>query len=210
MSKYKPEEFIGKKLGKLLIKDVVIMPEKGKGKRFICICDCGTKFDTFIYGPLRGTATSCGCAYRTVKRDKNNNRIPHKRPIRHGLTEHPLRRVWRNMINRCYYKKDINYHNYGKRGITVCSQWKDDFLTFYKWAIKNNWQDKLEIDRKNTDGNYEPSNCRIISKIKNRRNKRNNVRILFKGKELCISELAEKLKLPYNVVYYKYRIKARQ
>lgn len=50
-------------------------------------------------------------------------------------------------------------HCYAQKGITVCDEWKQ-FENFYAWAINNGYSDELSIDRINSDGNYEPSNCR--------------------------------------------------
>lgn len=77
--------------------------------------------------------------------------------------------VWRSMRQRCYYEKHVAYRRYGGRGITVCREWRENFKTFYKWA-KNKHKIGLTLDRRNNDGNYEPSNCRFITMLENRRN----------------------------------------
>jgi hypothetical protein len=50
------------------------------------------------------------------------------------------------------------YKDYGGRGITVCDEWKNDFLKFY--SDMGACPKGYSIDRINSDGNYEPSNCR--------------------------------------------------
>ena len=32
------------------------------------------------------------------------------------------------MIQRCTNKNNVNYHNYGGRGITVCDRWRDSAM----------------------------------------------------------------------------------
>lgn len=91
--------------------------------------------------------------------------------IKHRLVNHPLYRVWVKMKERCYYDKDIGYANYGGRGITVCSEWKDNFKNFYDWAV-DKWKKGLYIDRINNDGNYEPDNCRFVTPKVSALNKR--------------------------------------
>lgn len=68
--------------------------------------------------------------------------------------------IWRLMLYRCDNPKHISYKYYGGRGITVCDEWRQNFEAFHDWAISNGYRDDLTLDRINTDGNYEPSNCR--------------------------------------------------
>jgi hypothetical protein len=82
------------------------------------------------------------------------------------------------MIARCENKKGAQYHDYGGRGISVCSEWRDSFQAFYDWAYANGYEKGLEIDRKDNDGGYLPENCRWITKVRNVNNtsrvRRNN------------------------------------
>lgn len=90
-------------------------------------------------------------------------------PKRHGLRHHPLYNTWRGMKQRCSDPNHNRYNNYGNRNIKVCSGWINDFMAFYNWAIKNGWQKNLTIDRRDNDGNYEPSNCRFLTRAENNR-----------------------------------------
>lgn len=78
---------------------------------------------------------------------------------------------WRSMVKRCTYHKTNGYENYGGRGITVFEDWKI-FENFKKWAIETNYQEGLTIERINVNGNYEPSNCKWITKEEQTANKR--------------------------------------
>lgn len=93
---------------------------------------------------------------------------------------------WKNMKARCYVEKKDNYKYYGGRGIKICDEWLNSFDTFYDWAISNGYKDGLTIDRINSDGNYEPSNCRwadkweqAINKRKRSNNKSGYVNVLY-------------------------------
>lgn len=90
----------------------------------------------------------------------------------HGLRYHRLYKIWDGMKQRCFNKNNCNYFKYGKIGITICNEWKNDFLSFYNWSMNNNYNDDLSIDRIDNNGNYEPNNCRWASKNIQQQNQR--------------------------------------
>ena len=107
------------------------------------------------------------------------------------------------MLNRCFNSKCADYKYYGSRGITVCNEWKNDFMSFYTWAMRNGYRENLTIDRINNNGNYEPLNCRWITKKEQQRNKRNNRYITYGGKTLCLADWSRLLKIDKNTVKYR-------
>lgn len=80
-----------------------------------------------------------------------------------------LYEIWLGIKSRCYRKDNIGYSRYGGRGIKVCDEWKFDYLNFKAWAVNNGYADNLTIDRINNDGDYDPSNCRWITRAENTR-----------------------------------------
>lgn len=96
-----------------------------------------------------------------------------KRRATHGLSDHPLYRVLKNIEARCRYPSASNWAYYGGRGIRVCREWLDHPERFVRWALRNGWRPGLEIDRINNDGNYSPDNCQILNHAKNSRKRRN-------------------------------------
>ena len=85
-----------------------------------------------------------------------------------------LHYCWQSMIQRCTRQTHHKYHLYGSRGIRVCDEWRHDFRAFVEWSLHNGYADDLFIDRIDDNGNYEPANCRWVTKMVNNNNKRNN------------------------------------
>ena len=79
-----------------------------------------------------------------------------------------LHRIWTAMKRRCSRKSQQgNYKYYGGRGIDVCYEWRVSYQAFRSWALANGYQENLTIDRKDNNGNYEPSNCQWITRSEN-------------------------------------------
>jgi hypothetical protein len=94
------------------------------------------------------------------------------------------------MMSRCYNERDIGWNNYGGRGIRVCDRWHE-FLNFV--ADMGQPTEGMSIDRINSDDNYLPSNCRWADRFQQANNRRNNVRLVFGGKEMTIAEWAREI-----------------
>jgi len=95
------------------------------------------------------------------------------------------------MKTRCLYEKSSEYHNYGGRGITVCDSWIASFEAFY--ADMGPRPPGLWIERRDNNGNYEPSNCYWATPTEQLRNRRVTVFITFNGETKTQSEWAMQL-----------------
>ncbi len=120
---------------------------------FLCPI-CETEVNRSITHGIRQKA--CNCRGNTYK---------------HGGTGTRLYKTWKKMNERCYNKNEIGYKHWGGRGIVICDEWRNDFAAFMKWAKSNGYSNDLQIDRVNNDGNYEPSNCRFVTQVENKRNR---------------------------------------
>ncbi len=69
----------------------------------------------------------------------------------------PTYNSWRAMMERCTYKRHPWYRIYGGRGIIVCDAWRT-FANFL--ADMGERPEGMTLDRIDSDGNYELSNCR--------------------------------------------------
>lgn len=81
-------------------------------------------------------------------------------------------RSWLSMRRRCQNPNDTNYPLYGGRGIYVCARWDKSFSSFAK--DMGDMPEGYTLDRINTLGNYEPSNCRWATYKTQNRNQRSN------------------------------------
>ena len=120
-----------------------------------------------------------------------------------GLSQHPLYHKWRGMKRRCYDKNDSHYQYYGGRGITICEEWLYSFKAFYEWSLENGWEEGLEIDRINNDGNYEPSNCRYVTRKTNCNNRSTTRKITLNEKTHSIMEWCEIFNIDPKSLYSK-------
>lgn len=117
------------------------------------------------------------------------------------MKEHKLRPVWRGMKNRCFNSKAPKFKYYGARGITVCDEWKENYQAFFDWAMANGYEEGLTLDRIDTNGNYEPSNCRWVTKTVQNGNKRNNRYLEFQGVTRSIPEWSAITGIPTPIIY---------
>ena len=152
----------------ILIEDLgMIFSTENSKKKFrygIYKCGfCGTEFKTQINNVKNGNTKSCGCykKRRTSEATKT-----------HGLRNTRLYRIWSDIKRRTLNPNFKQYNDYGGRGITICEEWKNDFVSFHDWAMSNGYSDEFSIDRIDNDGNYEPSNCRWTTRTIQSRNQR--------------------------------------
>ena len=170
----------GMRFGKLAVVD-----KCGKAKNgsimWLCKCDCGKEHRATTSNLRSGSTNSCGCLRKEVASNLTKT---------HDLSSTRLHGIWRGMKDRCLNRNDVSYPSYGGRGITICDEWLNDFVSFYLWAIANGYSDKLSIDRIDNNKGYMPSNCRWAECEIQSRNRRSNRRFSYNGKTQTLAEWA--------------------
>lgn len=128
----------------------------GARRMYRCRCDCGGEKSAAGSALTRGRVQSCGCLL----------------PAKHGHTTggwSPTYNTWVSMLQRCTNPRATYYRYYGGRGIAVCDRWRS-FASFL--ADMGERPAGKSIDRIDTNGDYEPGNCRWATASEQRRNQR--------------------------------------
>lgn len=130
--------------------------------------------------------------------------MPQSGKIIHGDAKRgrlaPLYRIYSLMKNRCNNPNSKDYKWYGGKGVKVCSEWEDSYIAFKEWALSNGYKEGLTIDRIDSDGNYEPSNCRWVNMTVQNNNKKCIKKYEFNGESHSIAEWARILNLPKGLI----------
>ncbi|MDA8228733.1 MAG: hypothetical protein M0T74_13750 [Desulfitobacterium hafniense] len=178
-------DLTGQKFGRLTVITRAESDKRGSA-RWFCHCDCDNETTVMSYRLISGRTQSCGCMQKE---------LTSKRFTTHGKANTRIYGIWTAMKKRCESPYDSSYESYGGRGIKVCEEWHE-FESFHRWAITNGYADNLSIDRKNTNGNYEPSNCRWVNNKIQANNKSNNHMLTFKGKTQTMAMWCDDLGIP--------------
>ena len=101
-------------------------------------------------------------------------------------------RLWHAMRARCKYPSQASYKHYGGKGIRICERWEDYSLFL---ADLGPCPDGYSLDRLDSNGHYEPSNCRWTTMKTQQRNRTNNQVLTFNGKSQPIAAWAEEIGL---------------
>jgi hypothetical protein len=100
----------------------------------------------------------------------------------------PEWRSWATAKMRCFNEVNQNYKYYGGRGITMCEEWRTSFKVFLRDMGPR--PAGTTLDRIDTNGNYEPSNCRWATKRQQHDNRRDNRNLTHNGETKILSEWA--------------------
>ena len=124
--------------------------------------------------------------YRTLTLMTKNRKL--NREV-HGMSHTPEWNTWKTMKARCHNPDNTDYPEYGGRGIFVCEEWRDSFITFYR-DMGDRPSPKHSLDRIDNSKGYSPDNCRWTTWNIQNRNRKSNVMITCNGKTQCLKDWA--------------------
>ncbi len=178
--------FPGEKFFRLTVISEAPSKKGSGGFPIYCVwaqCDCGNKLIVPQYKLRAKHTKSCGC----LQQEKARANLP---PATHGhsiKTRTAEYNAWSGMKQRCNPKFASNFKHHSGRGITVCERWLNSFENFLADMGKHPGEG-FSLDRIDTNGNYEPNNCRWANWETQHRNKRNNRNVIVNNIEMCISQ----------------------
>jgi hypothetical protein len=164
----------------------------------VCECSCGRVTIAMTNNLNRNHTTSCGCRRKDAAKELKTT---------HGeSSKTPEYKIWINMHTRCNNPKNKSYADYGGRGIAVCIKWSGPF------GYKNFLDDmgrrpspRHSLDRKNTNGEYSPENCRWATPSEQANNRRSSRVLTYNGKSQTLTQWSVESGLGYCTI--KMRLK---
>lgn len=186
-----PIDRTGLRIGRLTIER---LDKVQNGNRYwFCKCDCGKTKSIQWEHLRRGSANSCGCLRVELAK---------ARMTTHGYGSRRARPAeyasWNNMKQRCLNPNVKEFRLYGARGISVCNEWLK-FENFLR--DMGRCPEGMQIERKDNNGNYEPSNCKWADTIEQGNNRRNNRVIEFNGKSQTLSQWSREVGISVKTLW---------
>lgn len=131
---------------------------KHKGLAFwVYKCDCGkehiARANTVTYVAKKALerndtqSPSCGCVNLARITRHGYRKVTTIHGYRTQKATHPLYKVYRGIMDRCYNPNAQNYRFYGARGVTICDEWKGNPKAFIEWCLANGWEKGLSVDK---------------------------------------------------------------
>lgn len=194
---YNKQEWVGKKFNSL----TVIEPRhatlnNGTNQWFWLVkCDCGEERIEKPIAIIKGKIKTCGCG--------RLSRIPWNKT--HDESHTRLHNIWCGINNRCD-PSHAHTERYGKRGISICEEWKK-YENFANWARNNGYKDNLTIERKDVNGNYCPENCTWIERKDQARNRSTTRWVEYQGRKMSLAEACEIAGMPYKQVHWRIQVR---
>lgn len=119
---------------------------------------------------------------------------------KHDQCRTRLYHIWNGMKMRCLNPKNIGYKYYGGKGVSVDENWARDFNVFRDWAIANGYRDDLTLERIDSNGSYNPENCKWATRKEQQNNTSYNHTITYLGITRTMKQWSEVTGISYNAL----------
>lgn len=188
-------DITGKRFNRWLVKSRTEERASGGSLMWLCVCDCGSEKSVKSSDLIRGASKSCGC----LQKEALGLRLKHGHNVGGQSRTY---QTWRSMLRRCSDVKHKHYPIYGGKGIIVCDRWRkfENFL-----VDMSERPEGKTLDRKDSSGNYEPSNCKWSTPKEQANNMSRNRYLTYNGKKQTVSQWADELNIPYNTLIGRVR-----
>lgn len=143
---------------------------------WLCRCNCGDEVVILADALAGGHSTTCG---KHLRENHGESK---------GYKKSPEMLSFRSAKGRCTNPRNPAFHDYGGRGIEFRYKSLAEFLA----DVGRRPTPKHSLDRKETNGHYEPGNCRWATRLVQNNNRRDNRLIDFRGETDTLPNMARK------------------
>jgi len=190
MGKPKKDHPPGSKFGRLTVVEEIEPVDKVvhgyTRRRFLFECECGTRIKA-----VWGKSDSCGCLQREVV-------------FKHGYASGGATyeyRAYHSMLTRCNSHRSLKFKLYGGRGIKVCKRWLKSFENFLEDMGPR--PAGMTLERKDSNGDYTPENCKWADRIEQANNRRISHKITVDGRTLSLSQWSREVGISPSTLGYR-------
>lgn len=167
-------------LGKPINGNVLLAIEqqkKGYGVIGTFTCSCGRQYKTLVATMLKRPRK--WCSHKCPKYKEHCTVVNTRIHTKHGESVNgkktPEYYSWSTMVQRCTNPNAHEYANYGGRGISVCERWRNYMNFLEDMGRRPQPSRSYTLDRIDVNGNYEPMNCRWITRSDNCKRKKHKL-----------------------------------
>lgn len=178
--KHDDANLLSRKFGSRLV--IAKGSTSSQGHQFwVCECECGDIKEISGSYLLNGRSHKCNeCNIR-----------------KHGMKGTPEYYAWCNMVQRCCNQNHPEYPNYGGRGISVCDEYRYDFMCFLN-DIGVREDAKFSLGRIDNEKGYEIGNIRWETPEIQTNNRR--VTLQIEGKMVSCVGLSKELEIDRETI----------
>lgn len=158
-------------------------------------CSCGNERTINSKDVRSGHSKSCGCLA---------SELLVKRNYRHGKAKSREYKIWAGVKKRVTTGNSLNRKYYLEKGITMCDRWFNSFEAFID-DMGEAPSNEHQIDRIDPNGNYEPANCRWVTRIEQMNNTTNNRWYTINGRTLTQEQWGREVGINGSIISKRIR-----